>query len=68
MRCPICLAQLDVEPDIKNATHFDHTCPCGQVLQWDQPTVAVRGAVRRGPPAACTHPEVHKPGARVPLP
>lgn len=69
MRCPNCLVRVEVHPDIKKGTHVDHTCSCGQALQWDQSIGPVRsGALRLGPPEACKHPERHKPGARVPIP
>jgi hypothetical protein len=71
MRCPkeTCLREFVHTINPQNGKHEEHECSfCGQLLQWDQSMIpSSSGNLRTGPPKACNHLDLKKPGALVPL-
>jgi hypothetical protein len=68
MRCPACKKEFEPRRDLTQGKHEEHTCECGQLLQWDYASVLpTRGGLRFGPPGPCEHQDLGRPGALVPL-
>jgi len=69
MRCPTCDMEFDHQFDLRQGTHVDYPCPCGQLLQWDYPLQSIRpSALSIGPPQPCKHTDLIRPIALAPLP
>jgi hypothetical protein len=67
MRCPSCQRGFE-HRTTSLERHAEHTCECGQLLQWDYASVLpTRGGLRFGPPGPCQHQELRRLGALVPL-
>lgn len=70
MTCPKCGRPVEYQANpFKEGRHREMQCRCGQELQWDEPVTSSReGRITTGPPRACSHEELRKASARVPLP
>jgi len=67
MRCPTCDMEFDHQFDLRQGTHVEYRCPCGQLLQWDYLLQSIRpAALRVGSPQPCRHPDFLKPHALFP--